>query len=238
MATFVPFAILRMIPAVEAGAVAHLDGLRERGAAAMTRVPKTAASHALHEGLGALGDARLMAQTAGGGGGGGGGAAAGAMGGAAGGDGGEEAGLDVPMAKGDPESNRMYEDEVARLTAEGVTPRDKGPKPVLDLPNTEPDPGSGTEAAAAGSTAAAASRPAATPGAEPWRRQGPGPETAEDAWKWEGVPQGRGLLGPVRAGEPRFYMGDDGHGPQIVGLDRAWPPGDNRTWPPSEGTDS
>ena len=36
MATFVPFAILRMIPAVEAGAVAHLDGLRERGTATMT----------------------------------------------------------------------------------------------------------------------------------------------------------------------------------------------------------
>ena len=63
MATFVPFAILRMIPAVEAGAVAHLDGLRQRGSAAMTRVPRTAASHALHEGLGALGDSRLMAQT-------------------------------------------------------------------------------------------------------------------------------------------------------------------------------
>src|SRR6202044_3164176 len=60
MATFVPFAILRMIPAVEAGAVAHLDGLRQRGSAAMTRVPRTAASHALHEGLGALGDSRLM----------------------------------------------------------------------------------------------------------------------------------------------------------------------------------
>ncbi len=28
MATFVPFAILRMIPAVEAGAVGHLEGLR------------------------------------------------------------------------------------------------------------------------------------------------------------------------------------------------------------------
>ena len=64
MATFVPFAILRMIPAVEAGAVAHLDGLRERGTAAMTRLPRTAASHALHEGLGALGDSRLLAQTA------------------------------------------------------------------------------------------------------------------------------------------------------------------------------
>ena len=55
MATFVPFAILRMIPAVEAGAVAHLDGLRERGTAAMTRLPRTAASHALHEGSGGAG---------------------------------------------------------------------------------------------------------------------------------------------------------------------------------------
>ena len=69
MATFVPFAILRMIPAVEAGAVAHLDGLRERGTAAMTRMPRSAASHALHEGLGALGDSRLMAETAAAGGG-------------------------------------------------------------------------------------------------------------------------------------------------------------------------
>ena len=68
MATFVPFAILRLIPAVEAGAVAHLDGLRERGMTGMARVPRTAASHALHEGLGALGDARLLAQVSGGGG--------------------------------------------------------------------------------------------------------------------------------------------------------------------------
>src|ERR1700733_4628050 len=68
MATFVPFAILRMIPAVEAGAVAHLDGLRQRGSAAMTRVPRSAASHALHEGLGAVGGARLVAGIAAGGG--------------------------------------------------------------------------------------------------------------------------------------------------------------------------
>ena len=56
MATFVPFAILRMIPAVEAGAVARVEGLRERGSATVTRLPRTAANHALHEGLGALGD--------------------------------------------------------------------------------------------------------------------------------------------------------------------------------------
>ena len=64
MATFVPFGILRLIPAVEAGAVGHLDGLRARGTATMTRVPRTAANHALHGGLEALGDARLMAQPA------------------------------------------------------------------------------------------------------------------------------------------------------------------------------
>ena len=83
MATFVPFAILRLIPAVEAGAVAHLDGLRERGMTGMTRVPRTAASHALHEGLGALGDARLLAQVAGGGGAAGLAAGAGGLGGGA-----------------------------------------------------------------------------------------------------------------------------------------------------------
>src|SRR6185312_4923051 len=35
MATFVPFAILRLIPAVEAGAVGHLEGLRQRGTATL-----------------------------------------------------------------------------------------------------------------------------------------------------------------------------------------------------------
>jgi len=86
MATFVPFAILRMIPAVEAGAVAHLDGLRERGTAAMTRMPRTAASHALHEvlGGGGRGAPRAWGPRGGGGGvGGGGGGGGWAMGTAA-----------------------------------------------------------------------------------------------------------------------------------------------------------
>ena len=61
IATFVPFAILRMIPAVEAGAVGHLEGLRQRGTGAMTRVGRTAAQHALGEGLQSLGSARLLA---------------------------------------------------------------------------------------------------------------------------------------------------------------------------------
>ena len=41
------------------------------------------------------------------------------------------------------------------------------------------------------------------------------PATPEDEWKWEGVPIGCGLLGPVRPGKQRHYMGDDGHGPTI-----------------------
>ena len=52
MATFVPFAILRLIPAVEAGAVAHLDGLRARGTAAVTRPARSAASHVAPRGTG------------------------------------------------------------------------------------------------------------------------------------------------------------------------------------------
>ncbi len=71
MATFVPFAILRLIPAIEAGAVGHLDGLRQRGTATVSAPLRTAARHALHAGLTSAGDARHMAQ-----------AAAGALGGA------------------------------------------------------------------------------------------------------------------------------------------------------------
>ena len=51
-----------------------------------------------------------------------------------------------------------------------------------------------------------------------------GPATAEDAWKWEGVPPGRSLIGRVEPGKERYYMGDDGHGPCIKCLPPAWPP--------------
>ena len=67
MATFVPFAILRLIPAIEAGAVGHLEGLRQRGSAAVTGPLRTAAGFALHSGLQSAGDARLMGMTAAGG---------------------------------------------------------------------------------------------------------------------------------------------------------------------------
>jgi hypothetical protein len=244
MATFVPFAILRMIPAVEAGAVGHLEGLRERGTAAVSRPARTAAGHALHEGLGALGDARLLAQTAeaaAGGGMTGGSVGAGAAGvgagtgsaGAGAGEGAEGAGggtgSGVPMADGDPESQRAYDDAVAR----GVRPGPKGPKPVLG-PNGASGTGAGTEVDDAAAPVPASVSGGTAARTEPLRAR-TGPATPEDAWKWEGVPPGRSLIGKVEPGEMRYYMDDDGHGPQIRWLPAAWPPGQG---PPEQGPDS
>jgi hypothetical protein len=62
IATFVPFTILRLIPAIEAGAIGHLDGLRQRGTGLVTGLPRSAVGHVLNEGLQALGGARLLAQ--------------------------------------------------------------------------------------------------------------------------------------------------------------------------------
>jgi hypothetical protein len=220
MATLVPFAILRLIPAVEAGAVSHLDGLRARGTAAVTRLPRSAVSHVLNEGLEALGDARLLAQATPAGRAANGAAVGGAaLGGATQGGGSAEAkgpGT-VGLAEGDPGSMRVYEDAVAR----GAVPASRGPKPIL---------GSGTDDGAAGGTG----RPEGNgePGGgvvgtgHPNAFSAPtGPATPEDAWKWEGVPPGRSLIGKVEAGQLRYYMGDDGHGPRIVSLPAAWPPG-------------
>ena len=136
MATFVPFAILRMIPAVEAGAVGHLDGLRARGTAAVTRPARSAASHALHGGLEALGDARLMAQTEGGPGTGGGsgpgglaGRAAASTAAAAPGSPGRRDERSRRARRGRPEAPRRYEAGLAS----GVVPAPKGPKPIIDV---------------------------------------------------------------------------------------------------------
>jgi len=88
LATFVPFSILKLIPMVEAGAVSHLEGARQRGMAPLTTVPRTAAMYALKGAMSthqaAQGAARLAAQSGppgtggviGGGGGGGGGGSA------------------------------------------------------------------------------------------------------------------------------------------------------------------
>ncbi len=243
MATFTPFAILRLIPAVESGAVGHLEGLRQRGTAALTQLPRSAANHVLHEGLGALGDARLMAQTAGVGGAGPAGAArattrpsrAGAGGRSA--DSGTDASADPDgadellaqvtpengglvsgpdgLALGNPESQKVYDDAIAR----GAVPPPKGPKPIRpsatdgDRAGAVPDdaaPGSPLRHVSMSGPLSAPSRPA-TPG---------------DAWKSEGVPPGYRLIDQVEPGKMRHCLGDDGHGPQIKWLPAVWPPGE------------
>jgi hypothetical protein len=222
MATFVPFAILRMIPAVEAGAVAHLDGLRERAVAGTTRLPRTAANFALHEGLGMVGDSRLMAGTAAAGGLGGGGVGDGdGAGGDGDGDGagGTSSGTGITMSEGDPSALRNYEEGVAA----GVQSPPKGEKPLLAAPT------SGSGGAEPGATAAATgfeSDPADRVGAKKLGGLGArlGPDTKEDAWMWAGVPPGGSLVRRYEPGERRYYMADDG-GPSLKSLPRAWPQG-------------
>jgi len=207
MATFVPFAILRMIPAVEAGAVGHLDGLRARGTAAVTRPARSAALHALNGGLEALGEARLRAETEGAGAGVTGGTARGAARAVAGPDRhGADAGA-VGLGEGDPGSERVYEDGLAS----GIEPAAKGPKPIVRSADEVAEDLRSTSRT---------------------RQRGPGfdpvpigPASAEDAWKWEGVPPGRALIGPVEPGRMRHYMDNDGHGPCIKWLPAVWPPG-------------
>jgi hypothetical protein len=237
MATFVPFAILRMIPAVEAGAVAHLDGLRQRGSAAMTRVPRTAASHALHEGLGAMGDARLLARTAGGAAAGGGGGGLGAGGGGADGDDGE-GGTGIPLMDGNPEAQREGE---ARLAPDAPRPP-RGKNPMLAAPvfgpgsldYAGPEPGdteSGDTGSAAGSAAASVTTgfepdPADRVGARSAKGRRIGPATADQAWMWQGVPPGRALMTNYQPGQPRAYMEyEEGGSPSVKTLPPAWPPG-------------
>ena len=132
----------------------------------------------------------------------------------------------VALADGDPEASRLYEAGVAS----GVVPAPKGPKPLIGgpavggvAPSDEGDRGGSGDAGrdgadGPGSTASAAGR-------VDWGPAPTGPATPEDAWKWEGVPPGRGLIGKVEAGKMRYYMGDDGHGPVIRWLPPAWPPG-------------
>jgi hypothetical protein len=229
MATFVPFAILRLIPAVEAGAVSHLDGLRSRGTGALTRLPRTAAGHVLNEGLQAVGEARLMASTpaAGAAAKGGdrstrGGTGGGSASGAAGDDGGAERGHAVEMGEGDPNSQRIYDESVAR----GIVPRPKGPKPILAPRSDAARGGAGGGGGGDGGGGDALVSPMG-----PSPRQ-LGPATPEDAWKWEGVPEGYTLLNPVIPGKTRHCGGDDGHGPQLKALPAAWPPGEG---PDGEG---
>jgi hypothetical protein len=243
MATFVPFAILRLIPAIEAGAVGHLDGLRQRATSTVSTPLRTAANHALHAGLTSAGDAGHMAQ-----------AAAGKLGGVTSGTAPESPeelvkkvdsnnGGQVPDAEGrgigDPNSPRILEEATAR----GVQSPPKGPKPLVGLTAGSGDEGGAAGAGAAGGGAAGVGLgaglgagadtvgpPSAHPSAaaiappRPPGRPGTGPANPADAWKWKDVPPDRGFMHPVEPGKDRFYIDYDEHGPKMVGLDPVWPP--------------
>jgi hypothetical protein len=124
LSTFVPFAILRLIPAVEAGAISHLEGARQRGAAALTRVPKTAASFALNGAFDSYGAAKLMAQ-AGPPGTGGAGGVGGGIGGVGGGGVGGTTGADDDASGGVPWDGQVGTDEL-NYTNGGLVPDENG----------------------------------------------------------------------------------------------------------------
>jgi hypothetical protein len=211
LATFVPFAILRLIPAIEAGAVGHLEGLRQRGTGTLTGPLRTAANFALHEGLQSAGAARLMGMTAAGGAlgsGGGGGGGSGESGES--GDGSGRARSGANAVSDDPDDGGLFTtpaDSHDELMASGnLEPRPKGPRPIVGWSESS-DGGAGS-----GDDDAPGPAPASAP--------------ASDAWKWQGVPPGRRFLYPVQPGKHRFYIDYDQQGPKMVGLPPAWPSDD------------
>lgn len=203
LSTFVPFAILRLIPMVEAGAVGHLEGVRQRSTDVLTRVPRSAAAFAMSEGMAAAGGARLQAQAGlpgthgkgegvgrgpSGAGGGHGGAGGGGGGGTGGGGGQEGQGAEsnwengglIPtadgMMQGIPGSGEAV---TARMEESERAPRPRGPKPILGA--TESPTGS------------------ALP-------KGSGEPLGEEPIKFIGKPQ---------PGQKRYYFGQDECGPVI-----------------------
>jgi hypothetical protein len=99
---------------------------------------------------------------------------------------------------GDPNSQRVYEEALA----EGAWPGPRGPKPLMRPTGAAPY------------TPLTWSSPRVT-----------GPERPEDEWKWQGVPPGCSLVGPVEPGQKRHYRDMDDHGPVVRWLPPAWPPG-------------
>jgi hypothetical protein len=216
MATFVPFAILRLIPAIEAGAVGHLEGLRQRGSATLTGPLRTAATFALQEGLQSAGAGRLLGATA----------AGGALG-SGGADGGSGSGSESESGSGsgsegtstDPKSGGLFEtpmemyDEL--MASGGVEPRPKGPKPLVGWSESSDgaevdDPVPSVPALGAGANVVPTEHP-----------------TGTDAWKYKDLPAGKRFLYPVYPGVHRFYIDHDAKGlPKMVGLPPVWPPDD------------
>jgi hypothetical protein len=135
LSTFVPFSILRLIPAVEAGAIGHLEGVRQRGTAALTRVPRSAAQFAMSGGMAAHGAAKLAANAGPPGTGGTGPAGGGAVGSEPGtaADCNDANGGLIPGADG--MMIGLPVDEAAMAARWSGEPKPKGPKPILEMPS-------------------------------------------------------------------------------------------------------
>jgi hypothetical protein len=235
LATFVPFSILKLIPMVEAGAVGHLEGARQRTTGALTRAPRTAAQFALRKGVdGALeagfaarGAAKLVAQAgeAGTGGRGGGPDGGGPDGG--GSSSGSEgttgmwkdmagSAADVNDANGGcvPDENGMMrglpgsrEETLERLAAE---PGPRGPIPLL------PSPAEARQARLAAGGGSPAGSGGLSGGGSPGGGASSGEVDPDDVMF--GVPPGRKLIGKPGPYDRRYYMGEDRMGAKIVGL--------------------
>jgi hypothetical protein len=121
------------------------------------------------------------------------------------------------MAVGEEESPRIIEEVLSGRRPAPARPP-KGPKPIIGWKPEDEGPTSDDVHEEDAPTVA----PPATAVA---RSRVPGPQRPEDAWMWEGVPEGRSLIGRAMPGKMRYYMDDDGHGPQFRWLPAAWPPG-------------
>ena len=131
----------------------------------------------------------------------------------------------MPLSdKGDPEPDRILaEYESGQRTA---TLAPKGPKPVGRRPEPEPENEEG------GGDPDMGGLPGSWVTNRWGEREWRGAQGAEDAWKWEGVPAGYDLIGPVEPGQTRHCFGEDETGlPHIKYLKPAWPAGQ----PPAEG---
>lgn len=195
LSTFVPFSILRLIPMVEAGAIGHLDGVRQRGTAALTSVPRTAAQYAMRKGMDAHGAAKLAAMAGPPGTGG----AKGSEGEGSGGMGNDGVGTEeegtyangglVPgksgLMKGVAGSEQEFLDRMAG------DPPPKGPRPIMPSP---------AEMREARRTAA---------------EKGQQVDTEEDAT----LPAGWSLIGKPGPYDRRYAMSSDHMGHVINGLD-------------------
>jgi hypothetical protein len=194
---------------VEAGAVSHLEGVRQRGTAALTRVPRTAAQFAMREGMAAgmdaHGAAKLMAQT-----------------GPPGTGGEAEAGADA--GAGSDNAGGLY-----RFTPDAAWiqenlfggPREKGPIPLLKKPVYKGEGGSD----GSGDAGSGAGPGGAPGGGGSGGGSGLGPQPGQVPADWTPI-------GQPRPHDRRYFGGRDHMGGVIHGLPPLQPRPDH---PSSDG---